>query len=125
MTPTDPHRIVLCDDQPDFVRLLQLLLAIEGDLEVVGTAANGEEAIEVCGQLRPDLLVLDISMPVMDGLTALPLVRAASPDTNVVMLTGLGSSEVRERALAAGATGFIEKGASATELPELIRAACN
>jgi YesN/AraC family two-component response regulator len=87
-------RVVLCDDSHDFVRLLTLLLAIEPGMRVVGQAHNGEQAISVCAELEPDVLVLDVSMPVMDGLTALPQVRRVSPSTNVVMLSGLGTDEL-------------------------------
>lgn len=119
--PTDPWRVVVCDDQPDFVRLLSMLLSLEADLDVVGTAGDGIEAIDACTDLRPDLLLLDVSMPNMDGLAALPHVRVKCPATHVVMLSGFSSPQVRERALEAGASEFIEKGTAMTDLPGLVR----
>lgn len=74
--------------------------------------------------LQPDLLVLDVSMPVMDGLTALPRVREVSPSTNVVMLSGFGSDAMKQQALEMGACRFIEKGFSPVELPGQLRAQC-
>lgn len=116
-------RVVLCDDAEDFVRIVGLLLTSE-KLDVVGVASNGREAVEVCGRLRPDVLVLDVSMPIMDGLTALPLVLEASPDTRVIMLTGFGTRVVQQRAMELGAVDFIEKGVAPLELPAQIRAHC-
>ena len=117
-------RIVICDDQPSFREVLGLMLGIEGDFEVVGEAGNGRDAIELVRELQPDVLLLDIAMPVMDGLEALPAIREASPDTRVVMLTGLASEAIRERALAAGATLFIEKGTDIATLARRVREVC-
>lgn len=122
---SDPWRLVLCDDQADFVRLMQLLLSVEPDLDVVGTAGDGLEAIDVVSEHRPDLLLLDVSMPNMDGIAALPHVREKSPDTRVVMLSGFSSPQIKQRALDAGATHFIEKGTPMTELPGLVREILN
>jgi DNA-binding NarL/FixJ family response regulator len=106
----DSCTVVVCDDQPAFRRLVTVVLGLEAGIEVVGEAGNGREAVTLVEELHPDVLLLDIAMPEMDGLEALPRVREASPTTQVVMLTGVTAVNVRERALAAGATGFIEKG---------------
>lgn len=121
---TTPHRVVLCDDAIDFVQLAKLLLELEPDIAVVGVAHDGAQAIEVCRELRPDLLLLDVSMPIMDGLTALPLVREASPDTKVVMLTAFDTESMKREAHEAGATGFIVKGVAPLSLPDQVRGAC-
>jgi DNA-binding NarL/FixJ family response regulator len=118
-TPT--WRVVLCDDQHDYVRLLSMLLSLEPDLDIVGTAGDGIEAIDACKQLQPDVLLLDVSMPNMDGIAALPHVRQASPRTRVLMLSGFSSPQIRQRSIEAGASGFIEKGTPMTELPRLVR----
>lgn len=100
------------------------MLGLEQDLAVVGEAANGRDVIEVVRELQPDVLLLDIAMPVMDGLEALPHVRSAAPGTAVVVLTGLTSEGVRQRALDAGARLVIEKGTDADELASHVREAC-
>jgi DNA-binding NarL/FixJ family response regulator len=109
--------VVVCDDQKAFQQVMGMAISAEPGLQVVGEAANGEEAIRVVSALQPDIVLLDVAMPVMDGLEALPLIRAGAPDALIVMLTGFGSDQVRTRALAEGADLFIEKG---TNLPELL-----
>ena len=117
-------RIVVCDDQPDFRELLSMVLTLESGVEVVGEAADGLEAIEAVRQHLPDLLLLDIAMPNMDGLEALPHIRKASPGTKVVMVTAFGSESIRQRALDAGAAGFLEKGMDVTDLVSEITQIC-
>ena len=102
-------RIVICDDQAPFREVLGLMLGVEDDFAVVGEGENGRDAIELVRELQPDVLLLDIAMPVMDGLEALPYVRAAAPGTAVIVLTGLTSADVRQRALDAGARLVVEK----------------
>jgi YesN/AraC family two-component response regulator len=114
-------RVVVCDDSRGFIALLRVLVELEPGFELVGEAYDGRQAIEVCAQVRPDLLVLDVSMPEMDGLTAIPHVQDASPETTIVMLTGFDSLEVRRQALELGAAGYLEKGLSATELVAALR----
>jgi DNA-binding NarL/FixJ family response regulator len=117
-------RVAICDDQEPFRRLLAIVLDLDPELELVGEASDGREAVELCERLRPDVLLLDIAMPVMDGLEALPLIRASAPETQVVMLTGVNATGIRDGALAAGASGFIEKGSSIDELPSRIKELC-
>lgn len=118
-------RVVVCDDARDFLELLKLLIDMEPDMEVVGEGRNGAEAISMCGKLKPDVLVLDLSMPVMDGLTALPKIRQVSPDTNVVILSGFSSEAMKRKALELGAAAFIEKGISPQDLPRELKASCS
>lgn len=117
-------RVVICDDQAAFRQTVVIVLGLDEELEVVGQAANGQEAVDSVRELRPDVVLLDIAMPVLDGLEALPLIRAASPDTKVVMLTGVTSEAIRERALAAGAVLFLEKGTGIDALARRIKEAC-
>jgi DNA-binding NarL/FixJ family response regulator len=93
-------------------------------MTVVGTASTGAEAVDRCRELRPDVLLLDIAMPVMDGLTALPLVKDASPETRVVMFSAFDSPEIRARAEELGADGYVRKGSAPDELVERVRAIC-
>lgn len=119
-----PCRVVICDDQPAFRHTVGIVLNLEAELEVVGQAADGREAIEMVGELRPDVVLLDIAMPCLDGLEALPLILAASPGTRVVMLTGVTTPAVRARALAAGAALFVEKGTGIDVLARQIKDVC-
>jgi len=97
---------------------MAIAIAIEPELEVVGEAADGQEAVRIASALQTQIVLLDIAMPVLDGLEALPLILECAPQARVVMLTGFASSDLRKRALAAGACMFIEKG---TNVPELVR----
>ncbi|MEQ4521923.1 MULTISPECIES: response regulator [Nocardioides] len=80
--------------------------------DVVGEAGDGRAGIEVVGRHQPDLVVLDLSMPVMDGLEALPHLRRTSPDSTIVVLSAHGADQMAQRALDLGADGYIEKGTS-------------
>jgi CheY-like chemotaxis protein len=117
-------RVVICDDQPGFRQLVAIVLNLDPDLEVVGETADGRQAIQLVRELRPDVLLLDIAMPVMDGLEALPQIRESAPETQVVMLTGVVSESVRQRALDAGACLFLEKGIDVETLVAQIKAVC-
>ena len=86
-----------------------IALGAEADIDVVGDAADGEGAVAIAECLQPDVMLLDIAMPGLDGLEALPLILERSPGTRVVVLTGFASAELRERALAAGAAGYLVK----------------
>lgn len=117
-------RVVICDDQSGFRQLVAIVLNLDPDLEVVGETADGRQAIQLVRELRPDVLLLDIAMPVMDGLEALPQIRESAPETQVVMLTGVVSEGVRQRALDAGACLFLEKGIGVDTLVAEIKAVC-
>src|SRR4029079_9605511 len=98
------------DDTPDLRDLLTMALERTGEFRVVAHAENGSQAIDLALAHDPDLVLLDIAMPVMDGLEALPQVREACPQAIVVMLSGLRASEMTAKALAGGADGYIQKG---------------
>jgi DNA-binding NarL/FixJ family response regulator len=110
-------RILIVDDHPLTRDALGSLLAAHG-LEVVGTASDGEEAIREAARLEPDLVLLDLSMPGMDGLTALPRLRHAAPTCEVVVLTASGTEENLLAAIRGGAAGYLLK----SEPPERIAA---
>ena len=111
------ERILLVDDHPLTRDALAALLDQEG-FEVVGDASSGEEAILAAERLQPDLVLLDLTMPGMDGLTALPLIREGAPDCEVVVLTASDAEENLLGAIRAGAAGYLLK----TESPEQIAA---
>ena len=115
------YRVALCDDAADFVELLTLVFRVDEQFEVVGCAYDGLAAVELCATLKPDALLLDVSMPQMDGLTALPLIRRASPSTRVIMVSGFGSAEVAATALERGAVSWVEKGASPSALRSQVK----
>jgi DNA-binding NarL/FixJ family response regulator len=116
MTGAPAIRVVLADDNVDVRRMLATLLARDGRFEVVADVGDGAAAIEAAREHQPDLVVLDVAMPILDGLAALPGVRAAAPDARVVMLSGFSESQMGARSLAGGATAYLEKGGSTRNL---------
>lgn len=112
-------RVVLVDDQALFRAGIRMLIASQPDLEVVGEAGNGQEAIDVVRTTRPDVVMMDIRMPVMDGLTATAEILARSDAPRVVMLTTFDLDEAAARAIRQGASGFLLKDAD----PEFLLAA--
>ena len=115
--------VVLVDDAADLRRLLALVLEAEGDFTVVGQAGDGETAIRLVADTCPDLVLLDLAMPVMDGLTALPRLRESSPDSRVVVLSGFSAATAEQQARAGGAVDYVEKGIGVPALVERLRAA--
>jgi YesN/AraC family two-component response regulator len=111
MTPR-PYRVVLVDDVADIRRLVGFILEDSQRFEVVGEAADGKEAVEVVARTLPDAVLLDLSMPVMDGLECLPLVLAASPGTRVVVFSGFEEGRMASTAMRQGASAYLEKGAA-------------
>jgi DNA-binding NarL/FixJ family response regulator len=111
-----PYRTLLADDVFDLRFMVKLALERSGKFEVVAEAENGQEAVELARAHKPDLVLLDISMPVLDGLEALPQVIAACETCKVVMLSGFEASRLGETALELGASGYLEKGVSPKQL---------
>src|SRR5881227_3395908 len=97
-------RVLLADDLADIRLVMRLLLEADGRAEVVGEAADGAEAVRLAQELHPDAVILDLRMPGMDGVQALPLIRDASPGTVVVALSALPMSPMTDRAEMLGAT---------------------
>lgn len=116
-------RIVLVDDAPDVRALVRSRLRLTKRFDVVGEGSNGVDAERLADELKPDLLLLDVSMPDVDGLDALAKVRAASPDTKVVMFSGFEEQGLADRARQLGAVDFIEKSIPIGQLPERLIAA--
>ncbi|MFC4532730.1 response regulator transcription factor [Sphaerisporangium dianthi] len=114
-------RVVLAEDQAMVRGALATLLGLEPDIEVVGEASTGEEAVAVVGETRPDIALLDIEMPVMDGITAAAEIVRAVPDCRVMILTTFGRPGYLRRAMEAGAVAFMVKDSPARELAAAIR----
>jgi DNA-binding NarL/FixJ family response regulator len=102
-------RVLLVDDDPFFVEALWTLLAPDERIKIMGSAGDGAEALALTEELRPDVVLMDIHMPVMDGLEATRRIRASFPGTRVVFLTSSSSKEIAEEAFLAGADGFLTK----------------
>jgi two-component system nitrate/nitrite response regulator NarL len=116
-------RILLVDDQNLFRRCLAALLASAEDLEVIGEAADGREAVEKARSLRPDLVLMDIHMPVCDGIQATRLIKAEHPEIKVVALTVSEEDDDLFQAISSGAEGYLLKNLYPEELFQLIRGA--
>ena len=115
---SDKPTVVLVDDSPDVRLLVKTRLEQSGLFEVLGDGGNGVQAIGLALEKQPDLLLLDMSMPTMDGLEALPGILEVAPTTRVVIYTGFEENEVAEAARAMGAAGFLEKSLPIDQLPE-------
>jgi NarL family two-component system response regulator LiaR len=123
MTETNPIRVMIVDDH-DMVRSgLSVFLEAFDDLELVGEAADGEEAIRLCSELQPHVVLMDLVMPAMDGVAATRAIREANPMVQIIALTSFNDQDLVQGALQAGAVGYLLKNASIDELAAAIRAA--
>lgn len=116
----DPLDVLIVDDAEDFRDLLRLSLARNTRINVVGEATNGEEALTEAAARHTDVVILDLSMPVMDGLEAAPLLKQENPGVKIVVLSGFRASDLAAKAVAAGADAYVEKSAVFTELESAI-----
>ena len=115
-------RVLIADDQRAVREGLAMLVGLTDDIEVVGTAANGVEAVQLASELHPDVVLMDLRMPEMDGGEATGKIRGAEPDTHVLVLTTYADDDSLFPALQAGAHGYLTKDASAEEIERAIRA---
>lgn len=113
-------RVLLVDDAADIRMLVRMGLRRDGRFDVVGEASNGVEAIERAEEHQPDVVLLDVAMPVMDGLEALPKIRDVAPRARVVILSGFTSESMHEGATAQGADAYLEKGTPLPRIAELL-----
>ncbi|MBJ9989562.1 response regulator [Paenibacillus sp. S28] len=114
-------KVLLADDQELILESLQIVLSMEPDLEIVGLARNGEEAIKGCEQLMPDMMLMDVNMPVMDGVAATALIKERMPATKIIMLTSYKEVEYVLAALSHGAEGYLLKAIHPKDLAAGIR----
>jgi len=113
-------RVLVADDEPLFVETIQALLGEDDRVEVVGTAGNGGEAVELARSLEPDVILMDISMPLLDGIEAAREIRKHRPDACILMLTGSSISADIDRSRQAGVAAFLTKDRLGTQLLDAI-----
>ena len=118
-----PARLIVADDHALVRKGIEGMLEGEPDLEIVGEAADGREALELCRRLRPDLVLMDVRMPEIDGLAAARAIKAQSAGTNILMLTAYGDPVDLFEAVRAGAVGYVTKDAGKRELIGAVRGA--
>ena len=123
MNENKPIRVMLVDDHAVVRSGLSAFLLAFDDLELVGEASSGAEAVAKCSQLRPDVVLMDLVMPGMDGATATRAIRQACPHIRVIALTSFKEDDLVQGALAAGAIGYLLKNVTADELATAIRSA--
>ncbi len=123
MTETKVIRVMLVDDHAVVRSGLSAFLMAYDDMELVGEAGDGERAVSLCGQVRPDVVLMDLMMPGMDGVTATGLIRKRFPEIQVIALTSFKEKEWVEGAVKAGAIGYLLKDTTADELAKAIRSA--
>jgi DNA-binding NarL/FixJ family response regulator len=116
-----PIRVLIADDHRLFAEALAAILAADEQIRVVGHAGDGGEAIELTARLDPDVVLMDISMPVLDGIEAAAKIREERPETRILILTGSNSRADVDRARQAGAAGYVTKDRIAAELIDAIR----
>jgi len=118
--PSKPTHVLIVDDDPLFAAVLQLLVEADERIAVVGHASNGAAGVERAHRLRPDVVLMDIEMPVVDGLEAAARIRRELPATRVILISGAADPELGARARAAGAHDFLRKGCDPEELVEVV-----
>ena len=111
-----PIRVLLCDDVEAFRALMRSTLESDPEIEVVGEAADGLEGVEAAAELQPDVVLMDMSMPRMGGLQAIPRLRRCSPRSSVIGLSSHGAARMRGPAIEVGAHTYLEKGAELDDI---------
>lgn len=118
-----PINILIADDHSVVRQGLKMFLALDSDLEIVGEASNGREAVDLVAKLEPDVVLMDLLMPVMDGIEATEIIRRDFPETEVIALTSILEDALILRAIRAGAIGYLLKDTQADELNRAIKSA--
>ena len=114
-------RILIVDDVPQVRRELCTLLPLLDDIEIVGEAENGQSAIELADTLQPDVVLMDVDMPIVDGIAATRSIKQANPATRIIVLSIHNDEAVRAQARSAGADDFVDKGAPLAALLQAIK----
>jgi NarL family two-component system response regulator LiaR len=123
MDPQTPIRIVIVDDHAMLRKGLAVFLMSYADLKLVGEGANGKEALTLCDEKQPDIVLMDLLMPIMDGITATRLIHQEFPDIQIIALTSFGEERLIKDVLTAGAISYLFKKVLADDLAQAIRAA--
>jgi DNA-binding NarL/FixJ family response regulator len=123
MTETAPISVYLVDDVPELRELIRLGMQDDPGFEVVGEAGDGRSALEGIDETNPAAVLLDLSMPDMDGLEAIPEIRKGHPDVAIIVLSGFSADRMAVPAIERGADGYIEKGTPIQDLREATRVA--
>ena len=114
-------RVVVADDYLPFRVMVRYILEVDPEIELVGEAADGAAAVAVVEELRPDVILLDIAMPRLDGWEAIPLIRERSPETRIVILSGFPEERMRDLARQHRITRYVEKGESEEAIRGAVR----
>lgn len=122
--PGSRCRVVIADDTPDIRMLLRWSIEPDDRFEIVGEAANGAEALSLVSSLAVDAILLDLAMPVMDGLQAIPQIKSVSPSTRIVVLSGFDAESMSGEALKRGADAYLEKGVAVHEITRILGEMC-
>jgi NarL family two-component system response regulator LiaR len=122
---SNPIRVMLVDDHTMVRHGLATFLKIFDDLQLVGEAESGESAIQLCTEILPDVILMDIVLPKMDGITAIRAIRKQHPEIQIIALSSFKEGNTIKKALEAGAIGYLLKDISADDLAQAIRAACS
>jgi DNA-binding NarL/FixJ family response regulator len=122
-TRTEPITLYLVDDVPEMRELVRYAVEGDPDFEVVGEAGDGRSAIAGVGETRPAAVIIDLSMPDMNGLEAIAEIREQAPETAIVVLSGFMADRMGEKVLARGADDYVEKGSPLADLREITRRA--
>ena len=120
-----PIRVLICDDVPEMRGILRTVLEDDSSFVVVGEADTGNGAVSMIADLSPDVVLLDLSMPEMDGLEAIEIIAGSSPHTGIVVFSGFAAERMADVALAKGADRYVEKGEPIGALIAAVRAAAD
>jgi DNA-binding NarL/FixJ family response regulator len=118
---TDHIRLAICDDVREFRQLMRFGLAEDPDIDIVGEAADGLEAVEIVSDLRPDVVLLDLSMPKLDGLEVIDSLRERAPTSRIIVLSGFAAARMERLVIERGAARYLEKGTPLAEIRSAIR----
>jgi two-component system, chemotaxis family, chemotaxis protein CheY len=122
-TQNSDIRVLICDDEPTMRSLLNVVIVRRAGMSVAGEASDGTESIAQAERLQPDVILLDLAMPRMTGLEALPLINGVAPNAKVVILSGFAASFIEDDVVAHGTAGYLQKGVEPDEIVAAIEAA--
>jgi DNA-binding NarL/FixJ family response regulator len=114
-------RLAICDDVREFRQLMRFGLGEDPDIDIVGEAADGLEAVEIVSDLRPDVVLLDLSMPKLDGLEVIDSLRERAPASRIIVLSGFAAARMERLVIERGAARYLEKGTPLAEIRSAIR----